>query len=226
MFSVFDLASSFEFEINMKRAKQLAERLKESQKAKAALGAIGYLEAFTKPAVSDVLKLDMNLVGMPGDVSELRTGADKELFNANHGVDVRRLDIRRPIFDETDDCAVRKALGVDASCHWTFQGWHAQCHDIRRRYAINVFCHGSYILREDVPLFIQEVEAFNADLQDLRRRVCAVLESRGHAHALALRFNPRVRYGVYVLTARQDSDEFFRRMKERAIDKFLVRKGR
>lgn len=208
----------------MKRANQHAERLKEPQKAKAALGAIGYLEAFTKPAVSDVLKLDMNLVGMPGEVSELRTGADKELRNAIHGVDVRRLDIQRPIFDETDDWAVRNALGVDSSCRWTFQAWHTQYHDIRQRYAISVFCHGSYILREEVPIFIQEVEAFNADLQDLRRKVCAVLGARGHAHSMVLRFNPRVRYGIYVLTVRQDSDEFFRKMKERAIDKFLARR--
>lgn len=210
---------------------QLAERLKEPQKAKAALDAINFdgtfvhcLEAFTKPAVSDVLKLDMNLIGMPGEVSELHTGADKELRNAIHGVDVRRLDIQRPIFDETDDWAVRNALGVDSSCRWTFQAWHTQYHDIRQRYAINVFCHGSYILREEVPIFIQEVEAFNADLQDLRRKVCAVLEARGHAHSMVLRFNPRVRYGIYVLTVRQDSDKFFRKMKERAIDKFLARR--
>lgn len=184
------------------------------------------LEVCTAPAVSDVLKLDMNLVGMPGEVSELRTGADKELRNAIHGVDVRRLDIQCPIFDETDDWAVRNALGVDRSCRWTFQAWHTQYHDIRQRYAINVFCHGSYILREEVPLFIQEVEAFNADLQDLRRRVCAVLEARSHAHSMVLRFNPRVRYGIYVLTVRQDSDEFFRKMKERAIDKFLAQRDR
>ncbi len=176
---------------------------------------------YTDPAHSDVLRLDMRLVGLPANISEMRTRIDKATFERIEGVDKKQLHITKPIFDDHDDQMLRKALSVPDSEQGVFTREYNRYLNLQNKYVIRIWSNGNFILRECVPDFVGEVEQFNKDLQKLRQKVLSILESRHYERSQLLRFNPRVNYGIYVLTLRQDSDNHFRKWKERAIRKYL-----
>lgn len=186
------------------------------------------IESYTVPADSEILKLDMKLLGLPSEVSDLRVRVDKNFYNSISGVDTQNLLVQKPIFTKDDDEAIRRQLGIipTGDNFYTFQEHYNKYKELQRRYVVNVFLHGSFILRKDVSCFIQEVEAFNKELWKLRLKVLNVLKVRGYARHIALKFNPRVNYGIYILTVKQCANEFFCRMKDKAINNFLKQKDR
>lgn len=180
------------------------------------------IEYYTNPANSDVLRLDMRLAGLPGNLSELHTRIDKKTFERIEGVDKKQLHITKPIFDKYDDQMLRRILAVPDSEPGVFTREYDRYLELQSKYAIRIWSYGSFVLRECVADFVEEVELFNAELHKLRQKVMAVLETRHYEHSIVLRFNPRVNYGIYVLTLRQDSDSRFRKWKERAIRRYLA----
>ena len=90
--------------------------------------------------------------------------------------------------------------------------------DLRKDYVYSVPGFGSFIKKEDVAEFVEKVNGFNVRLRELRNAVMNLLEARYAQksqednvfyHQFILRFNPRVRYGIFLLTKEYAADKYF-----------------
>ena len=80
---------------------------------------------------------------------------------------------------------------------------------------------GAFIKKEDVAEFVEKADDFNARLRELRNSVMNLLEKRyaGRSgtdnvfyHKFILRFNPRIRYGIFLLSREYASNKYFIRV--------------
>lgn len=167
------------------------------------------LNGLTEPSDARLMRLEIALVGMPGNITEMRTEQHHLLGHRNsHGAGPVQ------IFSDEDDKAIRKMLMLPQECDGTFVEQIREFFKLRNRYVYSVPGFGAFIKKEDVAGFVEKTNDFNARLRELRASVRKLLEARYankdvSYHNFILRFNPRIRYGIFLLSRQFVSDKYF-----------------
>ena len=159
------------------------------------------------------MRLEIALVGMPINIADMTT----EKLHTSIGRDSRSTGSVH-IFSADDDAAIRKMLKLPQECKGTFMEQFNEFLDLRKDYVYSVPGFGAFIKKEDVAEFVEKANGFNARLRELRIAVMKLLENRyaGRSeadnvfyHKFILRFNPRIRYGIFLLSREYVSDKYF-----------------
>ena len=171
------------------------------------------LHDLTVPSNARLMRLEIALVGMPINIADMTT----EKLHTSVGRDLRGTGSVH-IFSAEDDAAIRKMLKLPQECKGTFMEQFNEFLDLRKDYVYSVPGFGSFIKKEDVAEFVKKTNGFNARLRELRIAVMKLLENRyaGRSeadnvfyHKFILRFNPRIRYGIFLLSREYVSDKYF-----------------
>ena len=167
----------------------------------------------TEPSNARLMRLEIALVGMPINIADMTT----EKLHTSVGRDSRGTGSVH-IFSADDDAAIRKMLKLPQECKGTFMEQFNEFLDLRKDYVYSVPGFGTFIKKEDVAEFVEKTNGFNARLRELRIAVMKLLENRyaGRSeadnvfyHKFILRFNPRIRYGIFLLSREYVSDKYF-----------------
>lgn len=167
----------------------------------------------TEPSNARLMRLEIALVGMPINIADMTT----EKLHTSVGRNSRGTGSVH-IFSADDDAAIRKMLMLPQECEGTFMEQFNEFLDLRKDYVYSVPGFGSFIKKEDVAEFVEKANGFNARLRELRIAVMKLLENRyaGRSeadnvfyHKFILRFNPRIRYGIFLLSREYVSDKYF-----------------
>lgn len=171
------------------------------------------LHDLTNPSNARLLRLEIALVGLPGNISDMTT----EKLHTSVGKNSRGTG-RVHISSTDDDTAIRKMQMLPQECEWTFKPQYDEFLALRKGFVCSVPGFGAFIKQEDVAEFVEKTDEFNARLRVLRIAVMKLLEKRyaGRSeadnvvyHKFILRFNPRVRYGIFLLSQEYVSDKYF-----------------
>lgn len=167
----------------------------------------------TEPSNARLMRLEIALVGMPINIADMTT----EKLHTSVGRNSRGTGSVH-IFSADDDAAIRKMLMLPQECEGTFMEQFNEFLDLRKDYVYSVPGFGAFIKKEDVAEFVEKANGFNARLRELRIAVMKLLENRyaGRSeadnvfyHKFILRFNPRIRYGIFLLSREYVSDKYF-----------------
>lgn len=170
------------------------------------------LHGFTEPSNARLMRLEIALVGMPVNIADMTT----EKLRTSVGRDARGTSVH--IFSADDDAAIRKMLMLPQECEGTFMDQYNEFLELRNAFVYSVPGFGSFVKKEDVAEFVEKVNGFNVRLRELRNAVMNLLEARYAQksqednvfyHQFILRFNPRVRYGIFLLTKEYAADKYF-----------------
>ena len=171
------------------------------------------LHSLIEPSNARLMRLEIALVGLPGNIADMTT----EKLHTSVGSNSRGTGSIH-IFSADDDAAIRKMLMLPQECDGTFLPQLNEFLDLRKDFVYSVPGYGSFIKKEDVAEFVEKTDDFNARLRDLRSSVMNLLEARYAQksqednvfyHQFILRFNPRVRYGIFLLSREYVSDKYF-----------------
>ena len=161
--------------------------------------------AYLTPSKAKILRIEISKPGLPGDLTEIITARKKGEYWADHL-------FRRRVFGEEHDRAVRSFLGVPRDESGTFLKYIQKYNGLKNKYVRNVFCYGNFILAEDVEPFVMDAEAFNRELRELCQNVRMFLNDRFEIlWDDILRFNPRLKYAMFILSEQFANDDKFRR---------------
>lgn len=167
----------------------------------------------TEPSNARLMRLEIALVGMPINIADMTT----EKLHTSVGRDSRGAGSVH-IFSADDDAAIRKMLKLPQECKGTFIEQYNEFLELRKAFVYSVPGFGSFVKKEDVAEFVEKVNGFNVRLRELRNAVINLLEARYAQksqednvfyHQFILRFNPRVRYGIFLLTKDYAADKYF-----------------
>ena len=159
-------------------------------------------DAHLTPSKARILKIEISNPGLPGNLTDLITSREKDSNKRNWLY-------RRRVFSDHHEYEVRWQLHIPNDAKSTFGEYIQKYSDLKRKYVRNVLNYGNYIQMKDVPAFLKEVEALNAVYHELCGRVRSILMPIAPWND-ALLFNPRVRYGMFIISQQQASDEHFR----------------
>ena len=171
------------------------------------------LHDLTEPSNARLMRLEIALVGLPGNIADMTT----EKLHTSVSRDSRRAGSVH-IFSADDDAAIRKMLMLPQECEWTFKPQHDEFLALRTDFVYSVPGFGAFIKKENVAEFVEKTNGFNVRLRELRIAVMKLLENRyaGRSeadnvfyHKFILRFNPRIRYGIFLLSREYVSDKYF-----------------
>ena len=171
------------------------------------------LHSLTEPSNARLMRLEIALVGLPGNIADMTT----EKLHTSVSRDSRSTGSVH-IFSSDDDAAIRKMLMLPQGCEGTFMDQYNEFLELRKAFVYSVPGFGSFIKKEDVAEFVEKVNGFNVRLRELRNAVMNLLEARYAQksqednvfyHQFILRFNPRVRYGIFLLTKEYAADKYF-----------------
>ena len=171
------------------------------------------INGLTEPSDARLMRLEIALVGLPINIADMTTEKLHTLVDRNS----RRTGSVH-IFSADDDLAIRKMLMLPLECKGTFMDQFNEFLELRKAFVYSVPGFGAFIKKEDVVEFVEKTNGFNARLRALRNSVMGLLEKRyaGRAvednvfyHKFILRFNPRVRYGIFLLSREYVSDKYF-----------------
>ena len=171
------------------------------------------LHDLTEPSNARLMRLEIALVGLPGNIADMTT----EKLHTSVSRDSRSTGSVH-IFSSDDDAAIRKMLMLPQGCEGTFMDQYNEFLELRKAFVYSVPGFGSFIKKEDVAEFVEKVNGFNVRLRELRNAVMNLLEARYAQksqednvfyHQFILRFNPRVRYGIFLLTKEYAADKYF-----------------
>ena len=174
------------------------------------------LNDLTEPSNARLMRLEIALVGLPGNIADMTT----EKLHTSVSRDSRSTGSVH-IFSADDDAAIRKMLKLPPECEWTFKPQYDEFLDLRKDFVYSVPGFGSFIKKEEVAEFVEKTDDFNARLRVLRSSVMNLLEARyaGRSetdnifyHKFILRFNPRIRYGIFLLSREYVADKYFIRV--------------
>jgi len=170
------------------------------------------------PSKAEIVRLEIALVDLPGDISEMTTRV-----NTQGG------DLFHP-FTEDDDLALRKFLGVSREARGTFLAQYDEFLDLRRRFVYNINGYGNFLKIDDIHDFVEEASRLNQEFTSLRLKVMGFLEERCKGrrvslgrggeigyHRFILRFNPRIKYGLFLLSRKFVQDVSFQKAARQSV---------
>ena len=181
----------------------------------------------TEPSEAHLMRLEIALVGLPINIADMTT----EKLHVSGGGNSRGTGSVH-IFSADDDAAIRKMLMLPQECEGTFKDQFDEFLELRKGYVYSVPGFGTFIKKEDVAEFVEKTDGFNARLRELRNSVMNLLEARYAQksqednifyHQFILRFNPRVRYGIFMLTKGYVTDKYFIRACAKSAYKGVTR---
>ncbi len=172
-----------------------------------------YSKDMFEPTQCQLMHIDLELRGLPGRLSDMRTTAE----NGNP----------QRIFSEVDDRAVARIQDP-----WIEDGTFSPCFreflNLKKRVAFNVLGYGLFTPLQMGFLTLQEVEAFNQRLLNLRDKVSRILLAR-YATELKRqyisRFNPRVKCALHLIPKYLIADEDFLRQLHRTFKTEIHKKA-
>ncbi len=171
------------------------------------------LDELTEPSDARLMRLEIALVGMPINIADMTT---EKLHTSIHRGERDTGSVH--IFSADDDIAIRKRLLLPQDCEGTFMAQYKKFLGLRKDYVYSVPGFGAFIKKEEVAEFVEKTNGFNDELRELRIKTRELLESRyaGRSdvddvfyHKFILRFNPRIRYGIFLLSREYVSDKYF-----------------
>lgn len=171
------------------------------------------LNGLTEPSGARLMRLEIALVGLPINIADMTT----EKLHVSGGGNSRGTGSVH-IFSADDDAAIRKMLTLRQDCKGTFMEQFDEFLELRKEYVYSVPGFGAFIKKECVAEFVEKANGFNARLRELRHSVMNLLEKRYAQksqednvfyHKFILRFNPRIRYGIFLLSREYASDKCF-----------------
>jgi len=162
---------------------------------------------FCLPSSARILRLEMSLLDCPGKLTDLRYMED---------------GTTKQTYSDADELAVRKILKRVDMSQAVFADEVERYLALERKYRIAVWGYGSFVSKDMVAELYHEVEKLNSEYQKLRLIVLGEMDSRHQGlkeHQRNLRFNPRIRFGTYILTKELVANPMFQRAVEIACVK-------
>ena len=135
-----------------------------------------------------IMRIALQLLDFPSKLSEMRA-KDREGKVRN-------------LFTEEDDIAASRLEAVRTVKN-SFLPYFKDFSALKEKFSFNVPEYGNFALTDEGFVILQEVEAFNSELLELRRKVNGMLSRKyimsSWQHTHICRFNPRVKLGLYLL---------------------------
>ena len=135
-----------------------------------------------------IMRIELQLLDFPSKLSEMRA-KDREGKVRN-------------LFTEEDDIAASRLEAVRTVKN-SFLPYFKDFSALKEKFSFNVPEYGNFALTDEGFVILQEVEAFNSELLELRRKVNGMLSRKyimsSWQHTHICRFNPRVKLGLYLL---------------------------
>ena len=136
------------------------------------------LQALTEPSNARLMRLEIALVGLPGNIADMTT----EKLHTSVSRDSRGTGSVH-IFSSDDDAAIRKMLMLPQECGGTFLPQFNEFLDLRKDFVYSVPGYGSFIKKEDVAEFVEKTDDFNARLRVLRSSSFGSIQECGMAYS-------------------------------------------